>query len=216
MTTSDIINYCKRYRWLDWDTTLLASIDVETTGLSPWADCIIQVAVILQTGQSRDSWARLVDPGRKLPKRITNITGLQDQDLVGRSYFGTAIAHAPDIYGALRVACNADFDAAFLVFEMYRYGGYATSPSWLDPVAMWLDVQLLARALDGADRRAKGYRLVEMAEKFKLTWQGNAHTALADADMALQVLAALRERHPDQLATPEDALILQRLYMNEA
>lgn len=216
MRTADIVEQVALCRWHEWPSTLLASIDLETTGLSPWADRIIEVAVILQTGHVRDSWRRRCHPGRPVPKRITNLTGISDEDLETCPRFDQL--EFPYTDGALRVACNADFEAAFIAAELARYPerSLATTADLARPCDIWLDVQLLARALDGAARHAKGYRLTEMAERFGLQWHGTAHSALADADMALQVLWRLVAEHGDQVGTPEEALILQRLYMDEA
>lgn len=52
------------------------AIDLETTGLSPKLDRIVEIgAVRVEDGQITDELKLFVDPGRELPARITELTG---------------------------------------------------------------------------------------------------------------------------------------------
>ena len=57
------------------------SVDVETTGLAPKQDKIIEIgAVRVRDGQIVESFTSFVNPGRILPAHITGLTGiLQEQ-----------------------------------------------------------------------------------------------------------------------------------------
>ena len=57
------------------------SVDVETTGLAPKQDKIIEIgAVRVRDGQIVESFTSFVNPGRILPAHITELTGiLQEQ-----------------------------------------------------------------------------------------------------------------------------------------
>uniref|UniRef100_UPI004055C62E 3'-5' exonuclease n=1 Tax=Acetatifactor sp. TaxID=1872090 RepID=UPI004055C62E len=58
------------------------SIDLETTGLNPKEDRIIEIgAVKVVEGQAVDTFSTLINPGRKLEERITELTGITDDDL---------------------------------------------------------------------------------------------------------------------------------------
>ncbi|MGN0168369.1 MAG: PolC-type DNA polymerase III [Acetatifactor sp.] len=58
------------------------SIDLETTGLNPKTDKIIEIgAVKIIDGQSREAFSTFVNPGRKLEQRIVELTGIGDADL---------------------------------------------------------------------------------------------------------------------------------------
>ncbi len=58
------------------------SFDLETTGLNPKRDRIIEVGAIkIINGKEVDHRSFFVNPGMKLPARIIEITGIQDEDL---------------------------------------------------------------------------------------------------------------------------------------
>ena len=52
-------------------------IDLETTGLNPKIDRIIEIgAVKVVNGQVTDTFSTYVNPGRKLEERIVELTGI--------------------------------------------------------------------------------------------------------------------------------------------
>ncbi len=58
------------------------SLDLEATGLNPKYEKVIEIgAVKVIGGIKTDSFSTFVNPGRKLEKRITDITGITDEDL---------------------------------------------------------------------------------------------------------------------------------------
>lgn len=60
------------------------SIDLETTGLHPKKDRIIEIGAIrVEQGEITEEFSTFVNPGRKLEERITEITGIRDEDLEG-------------------------------------------------------------------------------------------------------------------------------------
>ena len=62
------------------------SIDLETTGLNPKTDKIIEIGAIkVRDGQIQDTFSALINPGRKLETRITELTGITDDMLLGAS-----------------------------------------------------------------------------------------------------------------------------------
>ena len=63
-------------------------LDLETTGLSVKEDQILEIgAVKVQGGEVTASYETFVNPGRKVPERITELTGIRDE----------MIANAPDV-----------------------------------------------------------------------------------------------------------------------
>lgn len=60
------------------------SIDLETTGLNPKEDKIIEIGALkVVDGKITDTYSTFVNPGRKLEERIAQLTGIVDEDLAG-------------------------------------------------------------------------------------------------------------------------------------
>lgn len=58
------------------------SIDLETTGLEPKKDKIIEIGALrVEKGRITDTFSTFVNPGCKLEERITELTGICDEDL---------------------------------------------------------------------------------------------------------------------------------------
>ncbi len=99
-------------------------LDLETTGLDPKKDTIIEVGAVrfedpkalLQTG-SYSEFQRLVNPFRKLERVITELTGIEDADLVGQATWAEV---RPEVQAFLSiptthlVAHNVNFEKSFL------------------------------------------------------------------------------------------------------
>jgi len=64
----------------------LVIFDLETTGLSPEVNDIIQIAAVRMRGGNvfhEESFATFVDPGYRIPSFITSYTGISDRDVYG-------------------------------------------------------------------------------------------------------------------------------------
>lgn len=91
-------------------------LDLETTGLDPRVDEVIELGCIFfEGGREVDRFARLYSASRPLPLTIRRLTGLTDADLVGRPRFGTDLAELRErLTGWTVVAHNAPFEKGFL------------------------------------------------------------------------------------------------------
>ena len=100
------------------------AFDLETTGLSSKTDCIIEIgAVIMKNGQEVDRFQTFVDPGRKLDKKIIELTGITDEMLVGAPKIEEVLPKFIEfIGGRVLVAHNSDFDTGFIRAECGRQG----------------------------------------------------------------------------------------------
>lgn len=109
--------------WVDDGPRGFVVLDLETTGLSPDRDRIIEFALIQMgiDGQPLGYWSSLVNPGRSVG--ATEIHGIRDGDVQG---FPTFAAFANEVVGKIRdhaiVAHNAAFDISFLSAELSRLG----------------------------------------------------------------------------------------------
>jgi len=93
-----------------------ASIDLETTGLAPTTDAIIEIGIVLFQGDEvLEEWSSLVNPRRRVPPNIVELTGISQADVDDAP---TLFQLRPRIEQVLQnqtlVAHNAPFDLAFL------------------------------------------------------------------------------------------------------
>lgn len=73
-------------------TDTYVCIDLETTGLNPKTDRIIEIgAVKVENGVQTATFETFVNPGRGLEENVKQLTGIEDEDLI----------HAPDIGAVL-------------------------------------------------------------------------------------------------------------------
>ena len=111
----------------DWDRMSYAAFDVETTGLYPEKDRILEVGIVLfsfdQEGAiiEEQSYASLVNPGISIPASSTSIHGITDLDIASAPFFHEVAADiARLLAGRVFVAHNAGFDFGFLKQEFNR------------------------------------------------------------------------------------------------
>jgi DNA polymerase-3 subunit epsilon len=113
-------------------------VDVETTGLNPATDEIIELAMVPFdfSGDGRifavhESFSRFRDPGRPIPAVVTALTGISDAMVAGAS-IGVAEIEAFVGPAALVVAHNAAFDRRFLERLCCAFVTLAWACSWAD------------------------------------------------------------------------------------
>jgi len=94
----------------------LVAFDLETTGLSPKGDRIIEIGAIrfsLDGGERRDLQI-LVNPGMPVPLAVQRLTGITDPSLAGQPSPVEAVAQLADFCdGADLVGHGSVFDLAF-------------------------------------------------------------------------------------------------------
>lgn len=67
-------------------------VDLETTGLTPKTNHIIEIgAVKVREGRVADTFASFVNPGMPLEQRIIDLTGIQEENLVGAPTIGEVL-----------------------------------------------------------------------------------------------------------------------------
>lgn len=61
--------------------------DIETTGLNPKYEKIIELgAARVQNGEVTDTFSTFINPGKSLPERIVELTGIYDTDVINAPY----------------------------------------------------------------------------------------------------------------------------------
>ena len=157
-----------------------ASLDLETTGLDPETDEIIEVAAIrFDASGVLDTYQTLVNPGRKLEYRIAMLTHIDPATLDAAPHFSSVAAEVERFIGLdAIVGQNPTFDTTFLA----RKGLQIFGPTY--------DTFELAGLLLPDLRQ---HTLGAIADHLGLEFT-NRHRAMADADAAMRVFAALRQR----------------------
>lgn len=92
------------------------ALDLETTGLSPHDDRIIEIGAVKYIGGKRtDDFACFVNPGIPIPARITEITGIDDGMVRDAEYIDTELPRLLDFLGDMPVlGHNVAFDYGFV------------------------------------------------------------------------------------------------------
>ena len=102
----------------------VACVDLETTGGAAGFQRVIEVGVVLlDDGRVVDEWSSLLNPGCRIPRAITAITGIDDAMVADAPRFSDLAAEIlRRLDGRLFVAHNAGFDYGFLRRELRRIG----------------------------------------------------------------------------------------------
>lgn len=159
-------------------------IDLETTGLNPRSDEIIEIGTVeIAGGEIGDTLITLVRPTGSIPSAITRLTGIDDNMVADAPPLIAVAAAVRDFIGqAIVVAHNASFDLGFLQVAL----GELPNPV--------LDTLELARIILAG---APSYRLGDLAATLEIN-NSNPHRAGDDARATAEVFLALI-KHAQQL-----------------
>ena len=174
--------------------------DLETTGLSPETDKIIEIsAVRVRGGKAEKNFSTLVNPGRKIPAAASRVNGITD----------AMVADAPVIEDALAdfllfieqdilVGHNIhSFDMKFLYIAAEERLSVPLPNNYIDTL------YLARRCLP----QLSHHRLVDLAAYFHLSTEG-AHRALNDCIMNQKCYEAMAKLYKEK--NPPSGLICPR------
>ena len=160
-------------------------IDLETTGLSPEFDEIIEVSAIRFNSNKRiDSFSTLVKPKHRIPEFITELTGITND----------MVSHAPEIKKALKdlmsflspedilLGYNVNFDINFL----YDNCEYELEEPFRNN---FVDVMRIAKRIEPA---LEDHRLGTLSSFYGI--KTIHHRAEADCDTCQQCYVRLKEK----------------------
>ena len=158
----------------------MIALDIETTGLDPETDAVIEIgAVRFEGSRVDDEWSTLVQPGRPLPPFIVDLTGITDDMLRNAPRLSRVVADLAAFVGdAPVVGHNIAFDLSFL-----RRRGLFENNLALDTY------DLASVVLPDAGR----YRLTALAAALGVPVLGQ-HRALTDARTTCQIFHRLADR----------------------
>ncbi len=161
----DIVLRPKETKLLD---TTYVVFDLETTGFNAGgADSIIEIgAVKINNGEIIDRFDELINPGRKLPQKIIELTNITDEMLEGKDNEENTVKKFKEWVGDLpMVAHNAKFDVSFIVMAHNKYNlGEFTNTV--------IDTLELSRALDTGYSR---HSLSALVKRYDVPWDETAH-----------------------------------------
>ncbi len=161
----------------------IAVIDFETTGISPSSSCrATEIAVVmLEQGRIVERYQSLMNTGVRVPPFIEQLTGISNAMLRSAPSADRVMNEVNEFVGTTPlVAHNAAFDQKFWDFELGRI-----KRTRLQNFACSL---LLARRLMPA---APNHKLGTLNTYAGLPHTGQAHRAMADAEMAANLLVHL-------------------------
>ncbi len=180
----------------------LIVFDIESTGTSPRADRILELAALrLNPDGSRDERVWLVNPTVKIPVESIAIHGITDAEVAGCPTFADVALEVFSFFSGCDLAgfSAGYFDAQILNEEFLRCGIRDFHPE--------------ARALVDAQKiyHKREPRDLTAALRFYCGRElgADAHGALADARATLEVIVGQLVRYPD---LPRDVDALDRMF----
>ncbi|MGB3485953.1 MAG: DUF4236 domain-containing protein [Mycobacterium sp.] len=166
------------------------SIDLETTGLDPATDRIVEIGLVKFTadGTVLDEFATLVNnPGSHAEARA--IHGIEDADLVGAPSIDQVLDEAlAFLAGTVLVAHNCEFEEGFLAAAARR------AKRKLPSIVSLCTLQTSRRQLEG-----RAFSLTSMYKTATGVWSDQKHTALGDARAVREVLLWMTRNTPQPL-----------------
>ncbi len=160
-------------------------VDLETTGLSPTEDCVIELAALrVRQGVCKEEFSALIRCEKRLPPSITALTGIT-QELLDREGISCeqALSEFLSFVGTDRlVSHNAAFDCQFLQNLCQECQKPMLSNQWTDTLN-------LARQKIGD---VENYHLETLANYFSLEIE-QTHRALEDCYLAQGIYEKLNE-----------------------
>lgn len=162
-------------------------MDLETTGLNPERDAIIEIGLVTFTDHRvLDTFSTLVNPNRNLPFFITQLTGIRDNDLRDAPNWHDVRPDVERFIGnSIIIGHNVEFDLSFLA-----RGGLRLKNRVYDTFSL---ANIL---LPHATR----YGLQNLVREFGISVDAG-HRAGPDADASRQLFLTLCER-AEQLPLP--------------
>lgn len=175
-------------------------VDLETTGLDPEKDRIIEIGLVrVEPDGTRTQLVERVDPGVDIPEQATRVHGIRTEEvrgLFGKPRFGKIAGRLLDFIGDADLGGfnSMQFDLPLLEHECARH-----QVPWSLAGRHQVDAKIIFNVKETSwDRFLMGPRnLTAALRHFCGRELEGAHSAGADADAAVDVLLAQLARYPD-------------------
>lgn len=155
--------------------------DLETTGLSPYYDKIIEFGAIKYSkGKKIDEIQFFIDPEISIPENIVSITKISNDDVKGQIKIEEALKKILDFFGdSVLIAHNGiKFDLPFINCKLAEFN----LPKITNPL---IDTMQVSRSIN---EQIQGHSLGAICRKYKILYDENeAHRADVDSEFLLQV-----------------------------
>jgi DNA polymerase-3 subunit epsilon/ATP-dependent DNA helicase DinG len=157
------------------------SLDLETTGLEPSSDAIIEIGALRFDGERvLETFSTFVNPGRRIPPFVVDLTGITDADVAGAPGARSACQDLVAFVGRdTVVGHNIGFDLAFL-----RQHNVLRGQPYIDTF------ELAGILVPHASR----YSLANLVHELNIDLPEQTHRALDDAVMTHALFLALMAR----------------------
>ncbi|WP_312699064.1 PolC-type DNA polymerase III [Sedimentibacter sp.] len=178
---NDTVNIVHKCDNINIDSEFVV-FDIETTGLSPITDDIIEIgAVKVANRRVIDSFSTFVHVHRSLPAKIIELTSITDDMLQGQPEITSVLPEFFNFVGdSVLVAHNASFDVSFIKNKTIKYLDKQCDPPVLDTLE-------LSKALI---KDVKNHKLNTLTKKLGINLE-NHHRAVDDANATAQLFIQL-------------------------
>lgn len=158
-------------------------VDIETTGLSPVYDEIIEIGAIkVKDNKLAEQYNQLIKIDKSLSPFITNLTGITDEMLKGGKLPQTVLEEFVNFVGDnVIIGHNVNFDLGFLCNKCKKYLNYNLTNDYID--TLYLARRLVPDSIN--------YKLGTLAKLFNISYEG-AHRGLKDVEITYEVYNHLR------------------------
>ena len=159
-------------------------VDIETTGLSPIYDDIIEIGAIkVENNKMIDEYSQLIKIDRILPQKITELTGITDNMLATGKMPKTVLEEFIKFVGNnVIIGHNVNFDLGFLCNKCKKYLNYNLNNDYID--TLYLARKLVPNSIN--------HKLGTLAKLFNINYEG-AHRGLKDVEITYEVYNKLRK-----------------------
>jgi ATP-dependent DNA helicase DinG len=162
-------------------SAIRVALDLETTGLHPDQDTILEIAAIkFQGSEIIDTFETFVAPGRSVPYRVQRLTGIKPEHLIGAPPFSSIAKKLQAFLGEFPIVGHSiPFDVSFL-----RPRGIARTNPLIDTFEL---ATVLLPSLSS-------YNLGQVAQALGVAVPQDRHRAMVDTVLAMEVFLALYQR----------------------
>lgn len=161
-------------------------VDIETTGLSPQRDDIIEIGAIkVKNNEVIERYSSLLKIDRKVPSYITNLTGITTDmiEAEGRETPEVLKEFVEFAGDSILVGHNVNFDINFIYDKCEKYLEIPLSNDFIDTM------KIAKRLVD-----TPNYKLGTLADYFHVNYNG-AHRGLKDVEITYEVYNQMKKIH---------------------